>query len=161
MVEVKVGLQINAPIDKVWDIISDIDNDREFWHGITLIRNISKDRNVVTREVTKGKVNKCLQTVTLFPKEGINIHWIKGAIVGTKDILLTPIGNMALLEIEMNYKFSGVTSFLSGHITKDLQLEAEQALQLVKKRAEGQSNDTMVMIERKTWADLVNAISDN
>lgn len=155
MVEIRIKSQINAPAEKVWNIVSTTDNDPEFWRGITKIRNSSKDGNTITREITKGKDNKFLQTITFFPKEGLNIKWTKGKITGTEDIVLTPLGNTTLLEVHMRYQLSRITSFMSGHVEKDLQREAEDALQLITQKAEGKSTQT-IMTDRKSWADLVN-----
>jgi carbon monoxide dehydrogenase subunit G len=156
MVEIKIKLQINAPTEKVWDIISNIDDDPKFWKGTTAIRNLAKDGNVITRETTIGKVGRCLQTVTLFPKEGINIHLTKGTITGTKDLMLVPVGNATQLEVALKYKLSGMATFMSGKITKDLQREADEAVQLIKEKAEGKTSSNLKMEERKSWADLVN-----
>ena len=43
MVTIEVSVEISAPIDKVWDIVSDIDNEPKFWKGTKEVRNISKD----------------------------------------------------------------------------------------------------------------------
>ena len=155
MVEIKIKLQIDAPTEKVWSIISNIDDDLKFWKGTTAIRNLAKDGTVITREVTIGKVDRCLQTVTLFPKEGVNTHWIKGTITGTKDLMLVPMGNATQLEVALKYKLSGIATFMSGKITRDLQREADEAVKLIKEKAEGTTSD-LQMEERRSWADLVN-----
>ena len=49
MAEIQAQVKINAPLDKVWDIISDIDNEPKFWKGTKEVRNISKERNKVNR----------------------------------------------------------------------------------------------------------------
>lgn len=61
---------------------------------------------------------------------------IQGTIIGTKDIVLTPMGNVAILEVELDYKFSNMTRLSSGKITKDLQYEVDEAVRLVKEKAE-------------------------
>jgi carbon monoxide dehydrogenase subunit G len=155
MVEIKIRVQINAPTNKVWDVISDVDNDPTFWKGTTAMRNLTKDGTVITREVTIGKVDRCLQTVTLFPKEGVNVRWTKGSITGTKDLMLVPMGDATQLEVVLKYKLSGMASFLSGKITKDLQREADEAVQSIKEKVEGITHE-LQMEERRSWADLVN-----
>ena len=42
---------VAASIDRVWDVISDIDRDPDFWRGTRQIKNISKTENTVEREV--------------------------------------------------------------------------------------------------------------
>jgi len=48
-IEVKIG--INATVDKVWDVISDIDNEPKFWKGTKEVKNISKEGDKVFREL--------------------------------------------------------------------------------------------------------------
>jgi carbon monoxide dehydrogenase subunit G len=153
--EMKSSTMINAPVEKVWSIISDIDDDIKFWKAITSIRNLSIEKNVVKREVVLGKVNKCLQTVTLFPKEKILTEWTKGSILGTKEITLLSQGNTTQLDVTMDYKFSGIAGFMSGKIKKDIQNESDRAVEMIKEIAEG-TEKSLNMEERKTWADLIN-----
>ncbi len=154
MKEVNAKIQINAPQEKVWGIISDIDNDLEYWSSITRIRNISKERNGVIRQVFLGGDNKCQQRVTLFPKDGIHARWLKGPITGIKDIILTALGNTTILEVQMSYTLSSVVSLFSRNATKYLQKEAEIALQLIKEKSEGIQNGPLLE-ERRLWADLI------
>ena len=154
MVEIKVKLQIDAPIEKVWDVISRVDDDPKFWNLTKRIRNISKKENEIIREVIVGKVEKCHQKVILVPKEAVHIRWTKGVITGTKDFVLTSFGNATLLEISMDYSLSGPARFFSGGIKEELQIEAESAVDLIKEKAEGRSH-VIPMEERKFWADLI------
>ena len=154
MVEIKVKLQIDAPIEKVWDVISRVDDDPKFWNLTKRIRNISKKENEIVREVIVGKVEKCHQKVTLVPKEAIHILWTKGVITGTKDFVLTSLGSTTLLEVSMNYNLSGLARFFSGGIKEELQIEAELAVDLIKEKAEGKPHN-IPMEERKFWADLI------
>ena len=42
---------VTATLDNVWNVISDIDREPEFWHGTKSIKNISKTGNTIEREV--------------------------------------------------------------------------------------------------------------
>lgn len=154
MVEMRSSVQIEAPLEKVWSIISDLDGEPEFWNGITSIRNISREGNSVTREVILGKVNKCLQIVTIYPNEKVHTKWNKGAISGTKDLILSPKDGNTYLEAILDYRFSGLAGFLTGKIKKGLQQEVEEALEMIKQKAEGKSEKGPKMEERRLWADL-------
>src|SRR5690242_80670 len=99
MVLIQSSVDINAPLEKIWNIVSDLDEEPKFWRGTKEIRNISKQGNGVIREVTIAfKDSKCMQTVTLFPKEKIQAEFTKGIINGTKTITLSPIDDMVHLE---------------------------------------------------------------
>jgi carbon monoxide dehydrogenase subunit G len=154
MVEIVVKARVEAPIEKVWAVISLVDDDTKFWNLTKSIRNISKKTNEIVREVIIGKVDKCNQKITLIPKEALHILWTKGVITGTKDIVLTSLGNTTLLEVKMHYNISGLARFFPGRIAEELQMEAELAVDLVKEKAEGKPH-TIPMEARRSWADLI------
>ncbi|PWU78994.1 MAG: hypothetical protein DLM72_19715 [Candidatus Nitrosopolaris wilkensis] len=54
VVTIRDSLEVSAPLDRVWDIIADVDNDPKYWPNIHTVDNISKDGNVMEREVTVG-----------------------------------------------------------------------------------------------------------
>ncbi len=45
MATIDTSIEINASIDKVWDIISDLDAEPKFWKGTKETRIISRDGN--------------------------------------------------------------------------------------------------------------------
>lgn len=150
MVEIKVRLQINTSQERVWNIISNIDNDSDFWRGITSIRNLSRDGNVITREIVLGTNIRCVQRLVIYPKEEIHIRWIKGVIAGTKAILLTPIGQATLLEVQMNYRFSDISNLASKRLAALFQNEAELAVDLIKEQSEWHEYH-IPMATKKSW----------
>lgn len=137
MAEIRASVEINAPVEKVWNIISDLDNEPKFWKGTKEVRNISKENNVITREVTIAfKDSKCMQTVTLYPKEKIHAEFTKGIINGTKTVSLKPQGNSTSLEAAWDIKLSGMMGMFTGMVKKHIQSGTEQALESIKQEAE-------------------------
>ena len=137
MVQIQSSVDINAPLEKIWNIVSDLDEEPKFWKGTKEVRNISKQGNVVTREVTIAfKDSKCMQTITLFPKERIQAEFTKGIINGTKTITLAPINGMVHLEAVWDMKLSGMMGMFTGMVKKHIQSGTEQALQSIKQEAE-------------------------
>ena len=137
MAEIRASIEVNAPLEKVWNLVSDLDNEPKFWKGTKEIRNISKENNIVTREVTIAfKDSKCIQTVTLYPKEKIHAEFTKGIINGTKTVSLQQEGNSTHLEAVWNIKLSGMMGMFTGMIKKHIQSGTEQALQSIKQEAE-------------------------
>ena len=47
MTIINSSIDINSSTEKVWDIISDLDNEPKFWKGTKESKTISKDGNVV------------------------------------------------------------------------------------------------------------------
>ncbi len=137
MAQIQSFVEINAPLEKIWDIISDLDAEPKFWKGTKEVRNISKQGNVVTREITIAfKDSKCLQTVTLYPKEKIQAVFTKGVINGTKTIILTQKEGATRLEAIWDMKLSGMMGMFTGMVKKHIQSGTEQALQSIKQEAE-------------------------
>lgn len=136
MIEVDIMIQINATFEKIWRIISKVDNDPKYWKGISHIRNISRDGNTIIRKIQLSNGINCQQKITLFPKEGIHIQWTKGPIVGTKDIMLVDNGSTTIIRVQINYKLGEIIRSRSTNILDELQSEAEHALQIIKKQTE-------------------------
>ena len=137
MVEIEVSVEISAPIDKVCDIVSDIDNEPKFWKGTKEIRNISKNGNIVTREITIAfRDQKCMQEVKLQPKEKIELVFTKGIIDGIKIITLTLKDEKTLLKVKWDIKLTGMMRMFTGMIKKHIESGTVQALQKIKEEIE-------------------------
>ena len=137
MTKIEASIKIKSSIDKVWEILSDLDNETKYWKGTKEIHNISKEGNKIKREVIIAfKDSKCLQEVTLYPKERIIAIFTKGIINGTKTINLKRIDEGVLLEALWDMKLSGMMGMLTGMIKKHVKKGTEQALQTIKEEAE-------------------------
>ena len=137
MAIIDTSIDINAPIDRVWDIISDLDNEPKFWKGTKETRIISRDGNVITREITIAfRDSKCMQKITIQPKEKIYAEFTKGIIKGSKTLTLKPKDGSSLLEANWDVKMSGLVGMFTGMIKKHIRSGTEQALESIKQKAE-------------------------
>jgi len=137
MTIIDTSIDINAPVDRVWDIISDLDNEPKFWKGTKETRIISRDGNVVTREITIAfRDSKCMQKITIQPKEKIYAEFTKGIIKGSKTLTLKPKDGSSLLEANWDVKMSGLAGMFTGMIKKHIRSGTEQALESIKQKAE-------------------------
>jgi len=137
MATIEVKLGINATIDKVWDIISDIDNEPKFWKGTKEVKNISKEGNKIFREITIAfRDQKCMQEVTLYPKKQIEAKFTKGIINGSKIIKIIPNGEQTIIQTTWDMKLSGMMGMFTGVIKKHIKSGTEQAMQSIKKEIE-------------------------
>ena len=154
MTEIKASIQIDSSLEKVWNVVSDLDRESKFWSNITKVRTISKEGSIIKREITIGKDDRCLQTVTLFPQEKVLAEFTKGIIGGTKTTTLTPSSGGTNLEILWDIKFKGMAGFLSGKLNSDFQGHTEQAVLAIKQAAEGTTPQSSFKMETRThWAD--------
>ena len=137
MATIEVKVEINATEDKVWEIISDIDNEPKFWKGTKNVKNISKKDNVIHREVTIAfRDQKCLQEVTLEPKRKIDAKFTKGIINGSKTMTISTKGNKTTLVTSWDMKLTGVMRMFTGVIKNHIKSGTEQAMQSIKEEAE-------------------------
>ena len=137
MAVIETSIQINAPAEKVWDLVSDIDNEPKFWKGTKEVRNISREGDVVNREIVIAfRDQKCQQKVTLYPKEKIVAVFTKGIISGSKAVKLVSQENQTLLEVNWDIKLTGVMGIFTGMIKKHIRSGTDLALQSIKEELE-------------------------
>ena len=137
MATIDTSIEIKAPIDKVWDIISDLDSEPKFWRGTKETKIISRDGNVVTREIIIAfRDSKCMQKITLEPKERIHAEFTEGIIKGSKTLNLKSKDDGSLLEANWDVKMTGLAGMFTGMIKKHIRSGTEQAIESIKKQAE-------------------------
>jgi hypothetical protein len=88
---------VNASKDKVWNIISNVDKNPDYW-PISIVKNISKSDNTVERDVTVPAPpfmdNKAHQIITIIPEQFTIIeNQTQGAVTGVKTISLLQAEN--------------------------------------------------------------------
>ena len=137
MAKIEVEVEINASVDKVWSIVSDIDNEPKFWKGTKEVNNLSKEGNLVKREITIAfRDQKCLQDVQLYPNEKIEAKFTKGIIDGEKIVSLIPKDEKTILRTSWDIKLTGMMSMFTGMIKKHIKSGTEQAMQSIKEEIE-------------------------
>ena len=137
MAKIEASVEIKSTIGKVWEIVSDLDNEPKFWKGTKEVKNISKEGNTIKREITIAfKDKKCNQDVTLYPKEKIESVFTKGIIEGSKTMTLTQKGEFVKLDAIWDIKLSGMMGMFTGMISKHIKSGTEQALQAIKEEIE-------------------------
>ena len=137
MATIDASIEINAPVNKIWDIISDLDNEPKFWKGTKETKIISRDGNVITREIVIAfRDSKCMQKITLEPKEKIYAEFTEGIIKGSKTLNLKAKNNGAMLEANWDVKMGGLAGMFTGMIKKHIRSGTEKALESIKQQAE-------------------------
>ena len=137
MALIDAHIDIISSVDKVWDIISDLDNEPEFWKGTKKTKIISREGNVITREIVIAfRDSKCMQKITIYPKEKIHAEFTQGILKGSKTISVMPREGGSLLEANWDIKMSGLSGMFTGMIKKHIKGGTEQALQSIKLKAE-------------------------
>ena len=137
MATIVVQTEINATLEKVWEVISDIDNEPKFWKGTKEVKTISIEGDIIKREITIAfRDQKCLQEIQLKPKESIRAKFTKGILNGTKTITLIPKSNSVLIETSWDIKLSGMMNMFTGVIKNHIKSGTEQAMNSIKEEIE-------------------------
>ena len=137
MATIVVQTEINSTIEKAWNIISDIDNEPRFWKGTKEVKTLSKEGDVIKREITIAfRDQKCLQEIQLKPKEEIKATFTKGILDGTKIITLIPKNNTVILETTWDIKLSGKMNMFTAIIKNHIKSGTEQAMKSIKEEIE-------------------------
>jgi ribosome-associated toxin RatA of RatAB toxin-antitoxin module len=130
--------KIHAPVSEVWKVLSDIDREPEFWHGIKSIKNISKSGNIVEREVVISFKNSvCKETVTIVPMESITTDITEGPLKGKKVVVINRDEEKAsVVDVEWDIRLSGFMGIFSKMVKKHILEGTNDALNRISKEVE-------------------------
>lgn len=129
---------INSSDELVWSMISNIDKDPDFWHGIKAVKNIQREGNTTEREtIISFRNSRCLELVKLTPRKQISIVIKEGPIVGTKTINLTRINaEECEIKVDWDIRVIGFTSLFTSIIKKHILKGTDEALKRIANKAE-------------------------
>jgi len=128
---------MSASLDRVWDIVADVDNEPQYWHGTKTVNNISKAGNTIEREVTIAfKDSKCRQTVVLNPKRSVEIAITDGPLKGSRVVTLSSSGNKTRVDVVWEIKLAGFLGMFTGMVKRHIAEGTEEALERIAKAVE-------------------------
>jgi len=138
MPRIEGSIEIKATKDRVWEVISDLDHEPDYWWGTKDVRNISKDGNTIDREITQNFRNhKISEKVILLPKDEIEISYLKGLTEGVKFLKLETIGeNIQKVTAKWDVHYPGIYVLLSYFIPRHVRKGTTEALVRIKRASE-------------------------
>jgi ribosome-associated toxin RatA of RatAB toxin-antitoxin module len=138
MITVNASREMSAPVDRIWNIIADVDNEPKYWRGTKTVKNIHKAENKIEREVTIAfKDSKCRQTVLLNPKKSVEIMITQGPIRGSKTVLLNPLDNhKTRIDVVWNIKLTGFLGLFTVMMKRHIAEGTDEALVRIAKAVE-------------------------
>jgi uncharacterized protein YndB with AHSA1/START domain len=139
--EIKVSREIYAPVDQVWSVVSDIDNETKYWSTFKAIKNINMTAinmtaNTIEREVTlaTGPFGETIthQFVTVNPEKSVvETNITQGPVTGTRTLTLSPSSsnsNATQIDVFWNVDMSGIPIFGRGFAKDGIMRTTEEAL---------------------------------
>jgi uncharacterized protein YndB with AHSA1/START domain len=138
--EIKASREVSSPIDQVWNVASDIDNESKYWSTFKAIKNINTTTvnmtaNTTEREVTieTGPLGESVthQFVTVNPEQYVvETNITEGPVTGTRTLTLSPSSNTNTTRIDAlwNVDLSGIPFFGRGFAKDGILRTTEEAL---------------------------------
>ena len=140
METINASIVVPAPIDKVWSIVADVDEEPQYWSSIKEVKNVKTTSNVTERDVTLN-INdaKAHQIITLHPKDSIVVNQTEGPITGTRTMTLSvPNNENNETKIDVSWKMdlSRIPIIGKGFAKDGIFKTTEEALKKIASAAE-------------------------
>ena len=139
--EIKASSEISAPIDQVWNVVSDIDNETKYWSTFKAIKNINMTAINMTANTTEREVTLVVgpqgetvthQFVTVNPEQFVvETNITEGPVTGTRLLTLGPSTsstNATKIDVLWNVDLSGIPIFGRGFAKDGIMRTTEEAL---------------------------------
>jgi uncharacterized protein YndB with AHSA1/START domain len=139
--EIRASREISAPIDQVWNVVSNVDNETKYWSTFKAIKNIdvtaiNMTANTTEREVTLvvGPQGETIthQFVTVNSEQFVvQTNITEGPVTGTRLLTLNPSSsnsNATKIDVLWNVDLSGIPIFGRGFAKDGIMRTTEQAL---------------------------------
>ena len=139
--EIRASHEISAPIDQVWNFVSDIDNETKYWSTFKAIKNINMTAINMTANTTEREVTLVVgpqgetvthQFVTVNPEQFVvETNITEGPVTGTRVLTLSPSTsstNATKIDVLWNVDLSGIPIFGRGFAKDGIMRTTEEAL---------------------------------
>ena len=135
MVEINTSREISASLDRVWNIVSDVDSERGYWRDLHAVYNIRRDGNIIEREVRVGdRTSKGRQIVKLHPKKSVEVRLTEGPMIGYRIISLIPSSSdneKTKVNVSWDVKLSGIPLLFRGVVRERIAEGTREALERI------------------------------
>jgi hypothetical protein len=138
---INVTREISAPVNQVWGIISNVDNEAQYWSTFKEINNINKTDNIIERQViiSAGPQNNTShQIVTVYPDQMIiQANLTEGLVTGSRILELQSLSaNKSRLNAIWDIDLSGIPIIGRGFAENGIKQTTEEALSRIAQAAE-------------------------
>ncbi len=144
MATIAKNREIAAPIDNVWQILVDWENETKYWSNERDIRIVTSDSQTIEREATVGPrafAQKTRQKIILDPKKSIKLSLQGDHITGERIITLAPTSNdKTRIDVAWNLELKELPGFVEGIVKNQISKATEAALRKIAEAATDQSS---------------------
>jgi len=143
MMEINKSQEVRAPLDAVWRLVSDLDNEHKSWSLLRDVKILNKTDNSVEREVKirRGPIGEAKSVQTLVvdsAQKTTTLTMTKGPMLGTRKISLSNSSdNETKIDVRWEFEMKGVPGFAIGFVEDNISDVTEKSLAQIAKEAEG------------------------
>ena len=142
MIEKSKSQEVEAPVEAVWKLVSNLEEEQKYWQILRNVKILSKKENSVEREATikRGPMGeaKSFQTLVIDPsKKTTTLTMTKGPMLGTRKLVLSEIGkDRTKINVSWEFQMKGVPGFALGFVEDNISEVTEKALEMIALQAE-------------------------
>ncbi len=136
---IQASTTVNAPVDRVWPLLADLDGEPRFWKGIVSVRTLSRSGDVVDREVTLAFRNaRQREKVYLHPPLRVVYQILEGPMRGTKVVTISAHDEEPGVQLQATWDVTlrGFLKLGSRGVSKHIEEGTRNALERIKQAAE-------------------------
>jgi carbon monoxide dehydrogenase subunit G len=141
MIAIDKSQEARAPVESVWKIIADLDNEHRLWPFLKDVKILGRTENSIEREVKvrRGPMGeaKSVQTLVAHPvKRSTTLTMTRGSMLGTRKISLSKLSEDATrIDVNWEFEMKGVPGFAMGFVKDNIADVTEKALSQIAEEA--------------------------
>jgi carbon monoxide dehydrogenase subunit G len=156
LIEISASKQVRAPVIEVWKLISDLNNEHEYWDALRDVRMIERKENEIEREakIWRGPLGeaKSVQRLVADPTtKQTSLELTSGPVIGTRRISLTRSKNgNTTINVSWKIEMKRVPAFALGFVKDNMTEVTERALAKIAKRAASLETKTPKPLDKRS-----------
>lgn len=134
MIEINKTQEVQAPMEAVWKVVADLDNEHKTWPFLRDVKILGKTDNSIEREVKirRGPMGeaKSVQTLVVdLSDRSTTLTMTKGPMLGRRKIVLTKLSEeRTKIVVNWEFEMKGVPGFAMGFVKDNIADVTDKAL---------------------------------
>jgi hypothetical protein len=140
LIVIKKSRVVDSSVDRVWEIVSNTDEDQKYWTNIRDIKVLNRHGDTTEREANVGPrafSQTTRQTLVLDAKRSISLALKGESITGGRTIVLVPDGEtVTRIDVAWEFELKDVPGFVQSIVKNQISRATDDALSKIAAEAE-------------------------
>ena len=136
---IQASTTVNAPVERVWPLLADLDGEPKFWKGTLAVRTLGRAGDVIDREVTLAfRSARQREKVYLHPPLRVVHEILEGPMRGTKVVAISAHDEEPGVQLQATWDVTlrGFLKIGSRSVSRQIEEGTRNALERIKQAAE-------------------------